>query len=133
MEEMEMQEMKEEKVIDPKLGDVFRYSDYMPYLAFAQAHGYQIIDYGMDGEEKLFMVREMPVIEPTKEQLAKSRIRKLKKFLSETDYKAIKYAEGVIIEEEYAPIRLQRQEWRDEINALEEEYIGNELIGATLE
>ena len=80
-----------EKIIKPKLGDVFRYSDYMPYLAFAQAHGYQIIDYGMDGEEKLFMVREMPVIEPTKEQLAQSRIRQLKKFLAETDYKAIKH------------------------------------------
>lgn len=125
MEEMEMQEVKEEKIIEPKLGDVFRYSDYMPYLAFAQAHGYQIIDYGMDGEEKLFMVREMPVIEPTKEQLAKSRIRQLKKFLSETDYKAIKYAEGLFTEEDYSPIREERQAWRDEIGTLERQLRDN--------
>ena len=40
--------------------------------------------------------------------------------LSETDYKAIKYAEGWLTEEEYAPIKAQRQAWRDAINALEE-------------
>ena len=57
----------------------------VPYLAFAQAHGYQIIDYGMDGEEKLFMVRDMPIIEKTKEQIAKSRIKELKKLLKEVD------------------------------------------------
>lgn len=120
MEEMEMQEVKEEKVIEPKLGDVFRYSDYMPYLAFAQAHGYQIIDYGMDGEEKLFMVRDMPIIEKTKEQIAKSRIKELKKLLSDTDYKAIKYAEGCLSEEDYSTIKEQRQAWRDEINELQD-------------
>ena len=39
--------------------------------------------------------------------------------LSETDYLAIKYAEGQTTEREYAPMRLQRQEWRNEYNALE--------------
>lgn len=42
-------------------------------------------------------------------------------FLQETDYKAIKYAEGLISEEEYHPIKVQRQAWRDEINKLEGE------------
>lgn len=46
-------------------------------------------------------------------------IQQLKKALSDTDYKAIKYAEGQISEEEYAPIRLQRQSYRDRINELE--------------
>ena len=44
---------------------------------------------------------------------------KLKKQLSDTDYKAIKYAEGQISEEGYAPIRIQRQSYRDRINELE--------------
>ena len=41
--------------------------------------------------------------------------------LIRTDYQAIKYAEGLITEAEYAPIKAQRQAWRDEINRLEEE------------
>ena len=47
------------------------------------------------------------------------RIEMLKAELASTDYKAIKYAEGWLTEEEYAPIKAQRQAIRDEINALE--------------
>ena len=43
----------------------------------------------------------------------------LKKKLADTDYKAIKYAEGLISEEEYAPIKAERQALRDQINELE--------------
>ena len=46
-------------------------------------------------------------------------IASLKKQLSDTDYKAIKYAEGQLTEEEYSLIRLQRQSYRDRINELE--------------
>jgi ABC-type transporter Mla MlaB component len=38
--------------------------------------------------------------------------------LHNSDYKAIKFAEGELTEEEYAPIREQRKAWRAEINAL---------------
>ena len=47
------------------------------------------------------------------------RIEMLKADLASTDYKAIKYAEGWLTEEEYAPIKAERQAIRDEINALE--------------
>lgn len=57
------------------------------------------------------------------EENAKREIAKLKQNLFDTDYKAIKYAEGYLTEEEYTPIKLQRQAWRDEINALEEKLI----------
>lgn len=53
----------------------------------------------------------------TKEKL--QRINYLKKQLLITDYQAIKYAEGQISEQDYAPIKQQRQAWRDEINALQ--------------
>ena len=46
-------------------------------------------------------------------------IQQLKKLLSDTDYKAIKYAEGQISEEEYASVRAERQGYRDRINYLE--------------
>ena len=46
-------------------------------------------------------------------------IQQLKKQLSDTDYKAIKYAEGQISEGEYASVRAERQGYRDRINELE--------------
>ena len=46
-------------------------------------------------------------------------IQQLKKQLSDTDYKAIKYAEGQISEDEYASVRAERQGYRDRINELE--------------
>lgn len=48
-----------------------------------------------------------------------AEINTLKYELSETDYQAIKYAEGWISEEEYAPIKAHRQLLRDRINELE--------------
>lgn len=57
----------------------------------------------------------------TKSQLAERKIPELKQKLADTDYKAIKYAEGELTEEEYAPIREQRRAWRQEINELENE------------
>ena len=50
-----------------------------------------------------------------------AQINELKEKLRETDYQAIKYAEGLISEEDYAVIKKQRQEWRDKINELESE------------
>jgi hypothetical protein len=46
-------------------------------------------------------------------------ITQLKKALSDTDYKAIKYAEGQISEDEYSVIKAERQGYRDRINYLE--------------
>ena len=64
-----------------------------------------------------------PKRELTEEQKARqeatARIKVLKEQLTETDYQAIKYAEGWLSKEEYAPIKTQRQAWRDEINQLE--------------
>lgn len=59
----------------------------------------------------------------TEQDLLKDQYRleitQLKKALSDTDYKAIKYAEGQISEEEYASVRAERQGYRDRINYLE--------------
>lgn len=60
--------------------------------------------------------------EQIQKQKAQARIKELKKLLSETDYLANKYAEGWFTTEEYAPIKAQRQSWRDEINELEARY-----------
>lgn len=49
------------------------------------------------------------------------KIGQLKQRLSETDYIAIKYAEGEITISEYSQVKEQRRKWRAEINALETE------------
>ena len=50
---------------------------------------------------------------------AETQIESLKQQLANTDYKAIKYAEGLITAEDYAAAKAQRQAWRDDINKLE--------------
>jgi len=47
------------------------------------------------------------------------RIAELKQLLASSDYKAIKYGEGRLTDEEYAPISEQREAWREEIRELE--------------
>lgn len=57
---------------------------------------------------------------PTPDPTPEEKIATLKQNLSDTDYQAIKFAEGWLTAEEYEPIKLQRQAWRDEINTLEQ-------------
>ena len=51
---------------------------------------------------------------------ALKRIEELKALLKDSDYRAIKYAEGFYTDEEYKPFKEQRQAYRDEINELED-------------
>ena len=48
-----------------------------------------------------------------------SEIIELKKYLSDTDYKAIKFAEGEITESDYQEVKSQRHNARVRINELE--------------
>lgn len=52
-------------------------------------------------------------------ELWNREIFELKEELQRTDYKAIKYAEGVLTDEDYQPTGIQRQTWRKRINELE--------------
>lgn len=62
----------------------------------------------------------IPYTDEELEQMSAIReIALLKAGLSETDYKAIKFAEGIISEADYAEVKAQRQAWRDRINELE--------------
>lgn len=56
-------------------------------------------------------------------RIMRLRISELKTLLNESDYKAIKYAEGLISEAEYEPIKSERQKYREEINRLEAEIL----------
>ena len=82
-------------------------------------------DLKLIGLGKKFDLINNTIVEDTSYQERKeqeenqTRISELKSLLSQTDYQAIKYAEGQLSEEEYASIKTQRQSWRDEINLLE--------------
>ena len=63
---------------------------------------------------------------PTEEELAKDiisnrnkEINELKAKLAQTDYQAIKFAEGWITADDYAPTKALRNSWRVRINELE--------------
>ena len=49
----------------------------------------------------------------------RAQIKELKKYLKNTDYRALKYADGAYTEEEYAPYKKARAEARARINELE--------------
>lgn len=72
---------------------------------------------------KFTIKRRTPTVEEVsrdKTQAINKEISELKRNLSDTDYKAIKYSEGLLTDKEYAEVKAQRQAWRDEINRLEE-------------
>ena len=48
-----------------------------------------------------------------------AEINALKILLRDTDYKALKHADGALSDEEYEPIRIKRAAWRAKINELE--------------
>ena len=54
------------------------------------------------------------------------KIEFLEKAIASTDYMALKYFEGWLTDEEYAPIKAKRQSIRDQINLLESEVVPND-------
>ena len=71
---------------------------------------------------KFTIKRRTPTDEEVKADEAAAinkEISELKKKLFDTDYKAIKYSEGWLTDEEYAEAKAQREEWRKRINELE--------------
>ena len=55
-----------------------------------------------------------------KKETLMEQISELKTKLIQSDYKALKFAEGWITTEQYTDVLNQRQAWRDEINSLTE-------------
>lgn len=78
---------------------------------------YAVVDGKFTIKRRTPTVEEIKVDETVK---VNKQIYDLKQKLTQTDYKAIKYSEGLLTDEEYAEVKAQRQAWRDEINRLEE-------------
>ena len=112
---------------NPKTGKVVAFNkDTEPYIEITEQerkqplpdkYSYDCVDNGK------FCIKRRT---PTEEELAKDtisnrnkEISELKAKLAETDYQAIKFAEGWITAEDYAPIKALRNSWRARINELE--------------
>ena len=102
-----------------KIGDIF-YADeeYSARARFCNDNNLMIVEIEQDEEGKRrFQIKA--VQEPSAKEKAEWEISDLKRALTETDYKAIKYAEGEITYAEYEPTKRQRAQWRARINELE--------------
>ena len=72
---------------------------------------------------KFTIKHRTPTVEEIKSDEATEinrQIRELKQKLFDTDYKAIKYSEGLLTDSEYAATKAQREEWRSAINKLKD-------------
>ena len=121
---LELDEIKREIPEQPAVEEVSHYETIKEYK-----NGGKDVQKVIDVEGKPYVpahieTEEIQVYIPyTKKELKKiaamREIAELKANLSATDYQAIKYAEGIISIDEYAPMREQRQAWRERINELE--------------
>ena len=100
-----------------ELNQIFYENKYNEACNFAFENNNTIKEIEADENGRRFQIVEIP--QPTESELAQQEIQELKQKLFDTDYQAIKFAEGLITAEEYAQTKAQRQEWRDRINELE--------------
>ena len=101
--------------------------DTQPYIEITEQERKQPLpdrySYYAVVDGKFTIKRRTPTVEEVKADEATEinrQIRELKQKLFDTDYKAIKYSEGWLTDEEYAEVKEQRKEWRSAINQLEE-------------
>jgi hypothetical protein len=94
------------------------YQKILVSLAQRLAAEYEGAEYKLVTTDNHYQVIHISEADLLKDQY-RLEIQHLKKQLSDTDYKAIKYAEGQISESEYSAIRELRQGYRDRINYLE--------------
>ena len=102
-----------------RIGDIFyEDNDYSNRAQFCNENGLVIMEIDPDDDgNRRFQIQAIP--EPTQQQKIEAEIAELKRALADTDYKAIKYAEGELTFAEYEPTRVQRAAWRARINELE--------------
>lgn len=102
----------------------YRDNEGNPAPKFLMVNGCQVWNptaqmYEAAGYHYVMQVQHEPTEEEVAEMQRQARIAELKQLLAESDYKAIKYAEGWLTAEDYAATKAERQAWRDEINELE--------------
>ena len=114
---------KEYKMENYEIGLIFvDDEDYTNKAKWCNENGYYIeeIEPLEDGTRQ-FQIKQIPQKTEDEKLIEQyqSEIVELKKYLSDTDYKAIKFAEGELSEEAYREDKSQRHDARVRINELE--------------
>ena len=126
---------KQHEIFNPNLDLGYLQNDklFIKHYDYVEEQGhYETIKEYANGGKDLKWVIDIPGVEEhdefediqiyipyTERELAERQIWKLKLKLNETDYEAIKFAEGAMSAAEYAPYKADRAKWRAEINELE--------------
>ena len=96
--------------------------DYSNKAKWCNENGYYIeeIEPKEDGTRQ-FQIKQIPQKSEDEKLIEQyqAEIIELKKYLSDTDYKAIKFAEGELSESDYQEVKSQRHDARVRINELE--------------
>lgn len=74
----------------------------------------------INGVVRTMTAEEQQAFEAAAEPTPRQRIAELKELLAASDYKTLKFVEGVLTEEQYLESCTQREAWREEINMLEQ-------------
>ena len=97
-------------------------NDYANKAEWCNENGYYIEEIKpLEDGTRQFQIKQM--LQKTEDEKVieqyQSEIIELKKYLFDTDYKAIKFAEGEITESDYQEVKSQRHDARVRINELE--------------
>ena len=96
--------------------------DYTNKANWCNKNGYHIEEIEpLENGIRQFQIKQIPQKTEDEKLIEQyqSEIVELKKYLSDTDYKAIKFAEGEIAESDYQEVKSQRHDARVRINELE--------------
>ena len=114
---------KEQKMENYEIGLIFvDDEDYTNKANWCNEHNCRIeeIEAKEDGTRQ-FQIKQIPQKTEDEKLIEQyqSEIVELKKYLFDTDYKAIKFAEGELSESDYREVKSQRHDARARINELE--------------
>ena len=105
------------------INQVFAYDeDYSNKAKWCNENGCYIAEIEpLEDGTRQFQIKQIPQKTEDEKLIEQyqSEIVELKKYLSDTDYKAIKFAEGEIAESDYQEVKSQRHNARVRINELE--------------
>ena len=96
--------------------------DYINKAKWCNENGYYIAEIEpLEDGTRQFQIKQIPQKTEDEKLIEQyqSEIVELKKYLFDTDYKAIKFAEGELTESDYQEVKSQRHDARVRINELE--------------
>lgn len=113
----------EQEFIEPQIDLIIEDNEYYSkYAQWCNENGCYIAEIEpLEDGTRQFQIKQIPQKTEDEKLIEQyqSEIIELKKYLCDTDYKAIKFAEGELSESDYQEVKSQRHDARARINELE--------------